>query len=457
MKNVSKYIAAFAVAFGASCSDNANYGIPDLNGDCTTTNATLTFADLSSKASSVNTIYDGTADEVIEGYVVSSDEGGNFYKTLSVVSIDNSAGISLSLDAGGLFANYEPGRKIYVKLNGLNYERATSFTNGLNIGLVYQPATGAPRIGRIDPMYINQYVVRGCDKIDENLLVKKLNINQAKNDQYLNQLIEIDQVQFTQASLGHTYFDEALKTYAGATAIDHPIIDSQGNTLIVRVSEFANFASAPVATGNGKIRGVLTKYNNGYQFMIRTLHDVAFTNPREELEIENFENFDASKYQILKVEGTNDWYPGTFNGNRFLQARKAANTGNTVTYFVMPYDFNQFNKLSFQSLFGYMSRYTNPTYNPDNYNKPILKVYYSLNFDAQNPTTNLVDITDAFTYSAHSGTGWASSFTDSGVYTFNGVSGQGHIIFAYEADFQSNASVAETRPGVQLDNILFEK
>src|SRR5690606_19858517 len=125
--------------------------------------------------------------------------------------------------------------------------------------------------------------------------------------------------------------------------------------------------------------------------------------------------------------------------------RKGSSSGATQIFFVMPFDFDTFTKVSFKSLYGYMSLTSTP----------IMKVYYSTNFDSNNPTANLVEITSSFTFSNYTGTGWASSFTNSGAHTFSGMSGQGHIIFAYDVATTSTTS-AETRPAIQIDNILFQ-
>ena len=136
---------------------------------------------------------------------------------------------------------------------------------------------------------------------------------------------------------------------------------------------------------------------------------------------------------------------GTFSGNKYLQARKAASSGATKIFFAMPFDFDTYTKFSFKSLYGYMSQTTTP----------IMKVYYSTSFDSANPTANLVDITSSFAYSNHTGTGWAPGFTNSGPYTFTAMSGQGHIIFAYDVATTSDGN-AESRPAIQIDNILFQ-
>lgn len=58
---------------------------------------------------------------LMEAYVVSSDEGGNFYKELVLQDKPENptAGILLLVDDNSLFETYNFGRKIYVKLDGL--------------------------------------------------------------------------------------------------------------------------------------------------------------------------------------------------------------------------------------------------------------------------------------------------------------------------------------------------
>src|SRR5690606_1975959 len=96
-----------------------------------------------------------------------------------------------------------------------------------------------------------------------------------------------------------------------------------------------------------------------------------------------------SDYFNISVLGTNDWYVGSYNNNKYLQARKGSSSGATQIFFVMPFDFDTFTKVSFKSLYGYMSLTSTP----------IMKVYYSTNFDSNNPTANLVEITSSFTFS----------------------------------------------------------
>jgi len=443
MKNLKLVLTTALFATLVSCVNGDDYGTPDLSNDCVSITKTKEVFEITDVATATTVQYttDENLTDYIEAYVTSSDEGGNFYKSISFMSLDGLKGFSMPVDNYNLFNEFEPGRKVTIKLDQNRYFNKQH--GSTVIGSLYNNG-----VGRISGVEYKDVILRSCDKVDENDIIKNLTIADAKNDQYLNMLIEFDAVQFSNASLDKKYYDPSVNSIGGAT--NHIVTDVDGNTIILRVSEYAKFAGDLIPSNNGKIRGVLTKFNSDYQFMIRTINDVNLTNPRLNPTIENFESFANNtavfpNYFNLKVQGTNDWFVGTFSGNKYLQARKGNSTGATKIFFVMPYDFDTHTKVSFKTLYGYMSLTSTP----------IMKVYYSTSFDSANPTANIVDITSSFTFSNHTGTGWASAFTNSGVHTFTGMSGQGHIIFAYDVAATSTTN-AETRPGAQIDNILFQ-
>lgn len=440
MKKLKLVLTTAVLASLVGCVNGDDYGTPDLSNDCISIAATKSVQDIATLANTTVQQYPDA--DYIEAYVTSSDEGGNFYKSISFVSVDGAKGFTMPIDDYNLYTRYEPGRKVTINMKD-RYYNFDSQISSLEIGSLFEGS-----VGRISGVAYKDAILRSCDKVDEETLVQHITLSDI-NDTYLHKLVEFDEVQFANASLGHTYHDEAL-SYVGATATNHSVIDASGNSITVRNSAFATFATEEIPSENGKIRGVLTKYNGTFQLMLRTLNDVKLTNPRLNPAIENFESFASNtaifpNYFNLKVVGTNDWFVGSFNGNKYLQARKGNSTGATKIFFVMPYNFDMHTKVSFKTLYGYMSQTSTP----------IMKVYYSTNFNSANPTANLVDITSSFTFSNHTGTGWASTFTNSGVHTFTGMSGQGHIIFAYDVAATSTTN-AETRPGAQIDNILFQ-
>lgn len=440
MKNIKLIITTVALATLSSCVNSDDYGVPNLSNDCVSIAATKSVQNIASLANSTAQQY--TSSDFIEAYVTSSDEGGNFYKSISFVSIDGAKGFTIPVDDYNLYTKYEPGRKVTINMKD-RYFHFDSQTSSLEIGSLYEGS-----VGRISGVEYKDAILRSCTKVDEETLVQHISLSDL-NDTYLHKLVEFDEVQFADISLGHTYHDEAL-SYVGATATNHSVIDAAGNSITVRNSAFATFASEEIPSESGKIRGVLTKYNGTFQLMLRTINDVKLTDARLNPAIENFESYATNtaifpNYFNIKVQGTNDWYVGTYNGNKYLQARKGSSSGATKIFLAMPYNFDMHTKVSFKTLYGYMSLTTTP----------IMKVYYSTNFNSNNPTANLVDITNSFTFSNHTGTGWASAYTNSGIHTFTGMSGQGHIIFAYDVATTSTSS-NETRPGVQIDNILFQ-
>lgn len=272
MKKLKLVLTTTILASLVGCVNGDDYGTPELS--CITIAPTKNVTDVTGIATSAATQYTTSDDVVdyIEAYVTSSDEGGNFYKSISMVSVDGLTGFSMPVDNYNLYTEFEPGRKVTIKLDK---NRFFNKQNGSTvIGSSYNNG-----VGRISTVEYKDVILRSCDNVDEDDLVNHLTIAQAKNDANLNKLIEFDAVQFANASLGHTYHDEAL-SYSGASATNHNIIDADGNTLIVRNSAYATFANNLVPSGNGKIRGVLTKYGSNYQFMLRTELDVQLTGDR---------------------------------------------------------------------------------------------------------------------------------------------------------------------------------
>lgn len=306
MKKINLILTTTLFATLVSCVNGDDYGTPDLASECISENPTKEVAEI--KAAAVtNTPALYQADDVIEAYVTSSDEGGNFYKTISLVSTDdindglNSVGFTIPINAYNIYTKFEPGRKVYVHLKDLYYT-FDSQTSSLQIGELYN----TDEIGRISAVKYENVILRGCDKVDEEDLVKHITMSDL-NDSYLHKLVEFDNVQFANASIGHTYHDEAL-SYVNATATNHSLVSNEGGSITVRCSAYSTFASDQIPSGSGKVRGVLTKYGSAYQLMIRTLNDVKLDEGRVyPLLDETFETTTFPNWIAYNVAGTQVW------------------------------------------------------------------------------------------------------------------------------------------------------
>lgn len=297
------FLAIFA-GLVSSCVNDNDYATPQLV--CNEPDLVVTKQVSEIPATAVVTQY--TFDDVIEAYVTSSDKGGNFYKSISFVSVDGTKGFSVPVDVTNTFTNFEPGRKVFIKMKDLYTDSPTSGAIGIRIGGIFVSSSGAASVGRLNAAQYSTVLQRSCTKVKEDDIVQHVTIAEAKSDNYINKLVEIDAVQFDNTAITKTYYDAAFDL-GGAT--NWNLTDINGNSIIFRTSSFANFAGKPVATGRGKVRGVITKFGSDYQFIARTESDIQLTGER----FFSFEETFTANYGLwtkFSVTGAEAWSLSTF-------------------------------------------------------------------------------------------------------------------------------------------------
>lgn len=297
------FLAVFA-GLVTSCVNDNDYATPQL--ECNDPDLTVTKQVSEIPATAVVAQY--TFNDVIEAYVTSSDKGGNFYKSISFVSVDGTKGFSVPVDVTNTFTNFEPGRKVFIKMKDLYTDSPTSSAIGMRIGGLFVNTSGVASVGRLNAAQYSTVLQRSCTKVNEDDIVQHVTIAQAKNDSYINKLVEIDAVQFENLATTKTYYDAAFDL-GGAT--NWNLTDITGNSIIFRTSSFANYAGKPVASGRGKVRGVITKFGTDYQFIARTESDIQLTGQR----FFSFEESFTSNYGLwtkFSVTGTEAWSLSTF-------------------------------------------------------------------------------------------------------------------------------------------------
>lgn len=303
MKKIFKLLTVALFAGFAGCVNSDEYANPDLSGECTDLTANKPVTVLSTPAPpNYPAFTQYTGDDIIEAYVVSSDEGGNFYKSISLVSLDGQTAFSIPIDNYNLYNDFPPGRKVFVNLKNRYYQMDS---NQIVVGSLYNndtpTVTTDDEVGRISGVEYKNVITKSCTSVNEDDLVNHVTIAQAKSNQYLNKLIELDNVQFADGWAGKTYFS----VDSGGGATNNVLTDADGNTVIARVSQYATFATNTIPMLSGKVRGVMTKFGSTYQFMIRTLNDVKLTNPRmvalfEETFTTGFPNW--TKYSVTGAQ-----------------------------------------------------------------------------------------------------------------------------------------------------------
>ncbi|SHL64925.1 DUF5689 domain-containing protein [Flavobacterium chilense] len=366
--------------------------------------------------------------DIIEAYVVSSDEGGNFFKTISFQTLAKdrfpATGFSVPVDASNTYIDYRVGNKVYVKLKN---QFTDLYYGGLRIGSLYVSNAGDPTIGRISQNEYKNVLNASCTMIDEERLVLPLTIEEALNDDKLNILIELRDVEFTEAAIGRHYFEEN-NNIGGST--NWNLRDKTGNQIIFRTSSYASFADHSVPEGSGKVRGILTKFGSDYQMMVRSDKDVKMEGKRnipffaEDFQaVKNNVNFALPGWSNIVEKATKLWKSMVYAGNGYAEFNTTSTTAaENVAWLVSPkINMTGYKNavLSFRS-----AQHDLKVDSPLN----ALEVYVSTNFDGSNITkAKWTKLTANFpTLSTP-----ARQFISSGGIDLSAYSGNIHIAFKY--------------------------
>jgi Family of unknown function (DUF5689) len=352
-----------------SCVKDDNYDTPTLN-NCNQTALNKTKEVSQIPANAIVSQY--TADDVIEAYLVSSDVAGNIYKSLSFQTLDKSKAFSVPVELTSSFVNYQPGQKVFIKLKGLYTDVKYG---GMRIGSLFGNSSGGAEVGRMPIEDIKNALIPSCSFVNENNLVQTVTISQALNDSYLNKLIEINDVQFSDEDLGTTYYD-SNNDIGGAT--NHILMDVKGNTVIFRFSSYATFASKTIPSGTGKVRGIMTKYGSDYQFVVRTENDIKFGSNRT-ISTKLNESFSVNfgSWTKYSVVGAEVWSLSNVYGNPgFCAVMNGYNGGNKANqdWLISP-------SLSLNGLTEAYLNFESST----NYNGTMLSAYISNNYVSGDP------------------------------------------------------------------------
>ncbi len=313
--HISKGLLLF---FSLSSCVSEESSIPELVCNQPDLKTNRTVAEIRSTANSVVTQY--PYDDVIEAYVVSSDEYGNFFKTISFQTLATAnspaIGFSVPVDVSNLYIDYRVGNKVYIKLKN---QYTDLYFDGLRIGGIYANGFNEAAVGRLSQNDYKNVIHPSCTTLDENLLTRNLTIPELVNTSNLNTLVELNGVQFSEAAIGRHYF-EAANNVGGGT--NWNLMDANGNQVYLRTSSFARFAKNIVPTGKGKVRGVLTKFGSDYQLIVRSDKDIEMNGTRAiPFFTEDFQsvtensNVSLPGWSNFVQAGSLFWKGAVYNGN----------------------------------------------------------------------------------------------------------------------------------------------
>ena len=278
----------------SSCVEDQDYNIPevsenepDINPDAITTfNALVNRYDQAVADGESIVVFEDDNELIIEGYVISSDKSGNFYKELFIQSTADSIGTDenprlgfrLNIDVTSLYGTFDFGRKVYIKLTDGNPDSSFNpLALGVSNGVFTIGSPNGTEIDRIASTDYRKHVIRSTTKAS---ITPKVTTPGALRSEDLNTFIQFDNTQFIKSDLGKTYAGEASDEFDGTRTIENCIDKSM---MSLESSTFASFKSYRVKQGVGSISGIYTKnyFGDADVFVINQLSDIDFAGEDE--------------------------------------------------------------------------------------------------------------------------------------------------------------------------------
>lgn len=360
------------------------------------------------------------------GYVISNDRTGNFYKSIYIQdAIENpTIGFKIDVDMYDTYFNYEVGRKVYVKLNGLGFEEV----NG-----VYSLGTlDGTSLERIPELQVPNYVLRSTEV---STIVPTETTAAAINSGSVPDgiLVSLPNMQVPFADLGATYANTD-NTYSVNRTLMSCDDDEE---IIIRNSGFADFRAVPMPmNGAGTLTAVLSRYNSTVQLYIRDTHDLDFNsercdpfNPADYTSIfsEDFSSavdgtdLDFTGWTNFAEAGSRVWREETYQSTAYTELSSyGSGDASNIAWLVTPsidMDANTNEKLFFRTAQHHLDSAANT-----------LEVFISTDFDGTNVLTATwnpiaVDLPDT-------NTSWYQ-FIDSGLIDLSSYSGNINVAFKY--------------------------
>ena len=395
--------------------------------------------DYSNEADTVPFLFSDT-DQYVSGYVVSSDEAGNYFEELIIQDQPENPtiGIKLLIDVNPLFTKYEVGRKIFVKINELSV--------GINNGVLVLGTLNGNRVDKIAAPFETEFIQRSNEVATiVPMPISISDLNEEARDK-TNMMIALTDVQFNRNEVFdgdnnlNTYASSAQDQFDGERTLESCV---SGDAVIFSTSTFADFKSLALPQGKGNVNAVLSRTFEGDDFIvaINTPEDITFGDVEDRCDpdffectgpsgggaaffSENFENFAgyaAEGWTNINVSGGNtNWITGSFSGNAYAQISGFNSGDSEINVWLVTPPINMDNTEGEELSFDIQANFDNGT---------ILSVYVSSDFTGD-PTTATWSLLDV---SIPSGPGGGfGSFEGVDPVNVSCVNGTVHYAFLYE-------------------------
>lgn len=251
---------------------------------------------------------------IVKAVVVSSDQGGNCYKYLTIQ--DETGGIEISIDRSGIYNDYPVGQTIYLDCRGLI---VGDYHNKYQIGWKYSGS-----VGRINANALDRYLHKdGVPDLTNPIIANPIEVTGANelNAENVNCLVKLSDCTFDSKYDGQQLADNDF-------TMDREVYVN-GQSITVRTSNYANFRNIVIdASRHYCLYGILTVYNSEYQLALRTKEDVQFATVTENVLLKEL-TFNSSSFTSggWSQSPNNDaWKYQTMGGNEFVYHNTSSTT-----------------------------------------------------------------------------------------------------------------------------------
>ena len=380
-------------------------------------------------------------DVIIEGVITADDKSGNFYKEIEIQ--DATGGLGIKINIVDINQTYPVGTKVGIRCKGLTLGDDSGVTK-LG-GSTYVSGTNT-LLGGLDASQLSAaFVNTGTGTpIAKTVSIASL------NDNYLSNLVVLNNVQFVSGDVGQPYSDPV-----NHTTVNRIIEDCDGNTITLRTSGYADFAASNTPGGNGTLTGIYETFGTTKQLYIRSTPDAIMNDARcngtggspgiDALD-ESFEglldkkDLNLAGWSNIAETGTRLWQSKIFAAtpNTYTQATAFGSKDAANTYWMITpgFDLSTAHTLSFESAMAYWVH-------------DGLSVWYSTDFSGSNvKTANWIKIN--CTLAKQTDTNY--TFVPSGTINLPIVpTGKVYIGFKYTGDGAVNTTT------YQIDNVVVKK
>lgn len=299
-------------------------------------------------------LYKFPNDLCLTATVTADEKSGNIYKTVYIKDATGTMQLKL-LNAGGLAV----GDLIKINLNGVlldDYAKMVQLDSvdiekkvtKISSGLVFTPSKATfNQINAVNSIGLS--VLQGA-------------------------VVTLDSVEFNVGSKNVPYADAVNKV-----SVDRTIVNYAGQSLTVRTSGYAYFASNLIPCGKlGKITAVVSQYGTTIQLIIRDIAEVQIGGGNCPYMAKNFDDVSLTSggWSLYNVTGANYWIIGTIGGTYANASNYVSGSNNNCDNWLISPSVN-------------LSASTNPVFNfssAKNYSGPNLQVYVSTSYVSGAPS-----------------------------------------------------------------------